>query len=315
MKRTFLYLNITTPELRRSQNRFCNGNTYPEIPGSLKFRHSWIKSICIILLMLSSINSISQSKCNVTYIANEGFLIETANKKILIDAIFSLNDGDSYVSPTIETKSKLENAISPFNNIDVIAITHQHRDHFNAAMVIKHLANDSNCLLFCPKQADLSLRKCGGYDSIKSNIEAITPLMFNDTIIKFNDIEIKVLRLEHSGPLEQRQMEHIGFLFEVNGIKIFHSGDTNPWNEEEYRALNLKDEQIDIAFLHRDFIYNSQTLAIMNKYISPKNIILMHIESSSLQKYKDKAEQIGGTIPDLHIFNKAMESKTYIFNK
>ena len=283
-----------------------------------------MKHIILIILILYSASVTPESTCKITYIANEGFLIETATKKILIDAVFGGFEDKWCDKPNDDTKSKIENAASPFNNVDVIAITHKHIDHFNAEMVINHIINNPKCMIVCPKQVDSLLMVCANYEKIKNNVIAITPAINSDTTLKLKDIEIRILRLEHSHYYIQddktglkvnkhRNIENTGFLFKIDGMMVFHCGDTNPWNEEEYKIFNLKAEQIDIALLERMFMRDSKTKGIINHYINPRNIILMHVEPGYSQKYKEIVDQMKDTIPNIYVFDKSMEYKT--FNK
>ena len=281
-----------------------------------------IKYILLIVILSCSIFAIPQSK--VTYVANEGFMVETANKKILIDALFGGFKGNWCDIPAEDTKLKLENAEAPFNNVDIIAITHKHSDHFNAEMVLSHIMNNPDCIVICPKQVDSILVSKQNYSKIKNNIIAVTPEPNRDTIINIKDIEIRVLRFEHSHYYEQdsvtgnkinihRNTENIGFLFKMNGIKIFHCGDSNPMDDAEFKNFNLTTEQIDIALLERLFMYHisAKGIEIINNYIQPGNVILMHVEPNKSQKYKDVAAQIADKIPNIYIFEKPMESRTY----
>jgi hypothetical protein len=43
-----------------------------------------------LLICLNLFSQSTQSKIDVTYIANEGFLIESNGKKLLIDALFNI---------------------------------------------------------------------------------------------------------------------------------------------------------------------------------------------------------------------------------
>ncbi|MCX6162246.1 MAG: hypothetical protein NTV87_13045 [Ignavibacteriae bacterium] len=84
-------------------------------------------------------------------------------------------------------------------------------------------------------------------------------------------------------------------------------------DDAEYININLKDEKIDIAFLERLFLYHvtAKGIEIINNYLKPANIILMHIEPGKTRKYKDVAVQIADILPDIYIFEKPMENKTY----
>ena len=74
---------------------------------------------------------------------------------------------------------------------------------------------------------------------------------------------------------KHRNVENLGYLFDIAGIKIFHCGDANPMKKEEY--VSLKEEKVDIAFLDRAFVSRSEGLEVINDLIDPGYLVLMHI--------------------------------------
>jgi L-ascorbate metabolism protein UlaG (beta-lactamase superfamily) len=95
-----------------------------------------IRSIILILLLVIFYNC-SSSDLKVTYIGNEGFLIETANKKILSDALWGEIENTSYEVPSDSLITLMREAKAPFDKIDLISISHKHQDHFNAEPTLR----------------------------------------------------------------------------------------------------------------------------------------------------------------------------------
>jgi L-ascorbate metabolism protein UlaG (beta-lactamase superfamily) len=241
-----------------------------------------------------------------------------------MDAVFGGFNGTWCDVPGDEIKSKLENAENPFDKTDLIFVSHRHSDHFNAVMVINHVIKNPGCKVICPKQTDSVLALKQNYDRVKNNIIAVTPPPGSDTTIIVKGVEITFYRLEHSHYYEQdektgekinihRNTENVGFLIKADGVNIFHCGDSNPMDDAEYKIFKLADKQIDIAFLERLFMYHvtAKGIEIIENYIKPEQIILMHVEPGKAQKYKDVAGQVKDRIPDVYIFEKPMESREY----
>lgn len=263
----------------------------------------------------------SQNECKVTYISNEGFLIEVDGKKVLIDALFDEIDEDWCDSPSDSIIELMKKSEYPFDNIDIIAITHKHRDHFNESIVVNHLLSNPKVKVICPKQVGDILNKNPDYERFSDRIISITPKMFCDTIIKVSNIPIRLLRLEHSHTLvkdaktgnminKHQNIDNLGYVFNMNGVKIFHCGDTNPLNEEEYVTFSLNKEEIDVALLERLF-YAYEKEEIINKYIKPKNIILMHINPNNMSLYLEHFKHQ----KDIKIFENKMESTILNINE
>ena len=71
-------------------------------------------------------------------------MIKTGDKKILIDALFTGFEG-SYQLPQ-EVQEKLRLAQAPFDDVDLIIVTHAHGDHIDPDMVRQHLKNNPKAI-------------------------------------------------------------------------------------------------------------------------------------------------------------------------
>jgi len=135
----------------------------------------------------------------ITYIANDGFLIKASNKKILIDALFGNFESDWCVVPSREIIEKMETSTHPFDQIDVILISHSHVDHFNSEIVLKHLESNKAGILICPEQVRLELEKDKRYEKLSTRVKDITPeFETGNQSIGVEGMGIKVWRLKHS---------------------------------------------------------------------------------------------------------------------
>lgn len=229
----------------------------------------------------------------ITYIANTGFLISTASKKILIDALFGEFDADWCAVPSREIIEKMETGKEPFDQIDLILITHAHMDHFNPQIVLKHLASNTTGVLICSQQVRQELEKHQGYEKHKAQIKEITPdFKTKSDSISVNGMDIKVWRLKHSSYYlvdeetgrkynRHKNVQNLGFMINIENKKIFHGGD---WiSDDSRRKTNpLQEEKMDIAFLDigaflRLFAPNLRTV---DQTTRPGDVFLMHIPPS-----------------------------------
>jgi L-ascorbate metabolism protein UlaG (beta-lactamase superfamily) len=107
--------------------------------------------ICFIISNLVKVFPQSGPKeLHINYIANEGFLLFTSNKKVIVDALFS--DGYGFFSvPSKGIIDSIEKAIPPFNNIDLYLLTHYHNDHCDPALLTNYLEIQKSVPLICSK--------------------------------------------------------------------------------------------------------------------------------------------------------------------
>lgn len=287
--------------------------------------------IVLILILISfklcythTIGAVEEN-IKITYIANAGFLINVGDKSILIDAIFGDEEyGFCDIPDSIQISSMIK-AIKQYANIDLIAVTHEHRDHFYAPFVSEHLSNNKEGKFISCSQSIRKLAETESYEEIKTRLFEITPDNFRcqDTVI--NGIDIKVYRLHH-GPYyienpetgekidKHQHVQNLGFLFNINGVKIFHSGDSGPSCVSDYENFRLDNENIDIAFLGRGFMWDTecQGIEILKNYIKPKHVILMHIHHEHNERFINIAQKVKTEFPSVTIFEKSMETKDYM---
>lgn len=95
-------------------------------------------SIHIIIFYIAAFSTVCAQKgkpvnnrgnCSITYIANEGFLIQTENYKILMDGLFGGIKGDWCDQPSDSISESMVKGIAPFDNIDLVLVSHYHADH------------------------------------------------------------------------------------------------------------------------------------------------------------------------------------------
>jgi L-ascorbate metabolism protein UlaG (beta-lactamase superfamily) len=269
-------------------------------------------SMIIILSFNSSCIVKSNPTLKVTYIANEGFMIEFSDNKILIDALFkeSSRRAGAYTVPSDQLREKMETAKSPFNDLDLILATHNHWDHFNPRSVIRCLKHNPKSFFISTPQAIDDMKKEGEeFQRIREQVKSIDLDWLLSTDVKVNDIELRVIRTHHSA--HHTEVQNQVYLIDLGGKKIFHEGDSDG-RIETYQQLNLKDEEIDIAFIHDWFLWEPKGQTILKEYIRPKHIILMHTFKSQKDYVKNKVNELKEIFPETTFFKASMEYK--IFN-
>jgi L-ascorbate metabolism protein UlaG (beta-lactamase superfamily) len=83
----------------------------------------------------------------IMYVANEGVLLSTGGKRVLIDGLH--REYKTYPTLPEPYLGQIEKAQAPFDKIDLILVSHAHRDHFDPESVGVHLKNNPNARLSC----------------------------------------------------------------------------------------------------------------------------------------------------------------------
>ena len=231
-----------------------------------------------------------QQEVKVTYIANMGVLISSASKTVLIDGLFN-ESYNTYPTTPKNIVAKINNLEPPFDSLDLILVTHSDVDHFSARMIADYLAKNKSVKVVCNNLSSSALKESIGLTADTARIVGITPELCNSTDTLVDDINVKVLRLRHSG--RDGQNENLGFVIEIDGVKVFHSGDSGgkfrqgaAFTEiQEYDSIGIEEMEVDLAILNRSFLWNSNRpgLQILKDQMKPKHIILTHFSENNKQ--------------------------------
>jgi L-ascorbate metabolism protein UlaG (beta-lactamase superfamily) len=256
-------------------------------------------------------NSHSQDSISITYIANSGFLVDIIDNKIVFDGFFKDGYG-KYEFPDSNLISQMENSLPPFDNIDIIFVSHYHGDHFNSSLLIDYLTNNLNTRLFCPEQVNHILQKDTlRYKLIKDRIIRMTPDTNSYETTSYKDVAVTACRLWH-GKKENNDTENIGYILKYKDRCIFHSGDATLADFDGIKGY-IANCNIDIAILHNSF----GSINLLNKterLINADNYIFMHLTNDFAKMFHSFFIKNPEIISNPYIFREPMEKKTYIFN-
>jgi L-ascorbate metabolism protein UlaG (beta-lactamase superfamily) len=233
-----------------------------------------------VLLLAACGRSNRPAPLTVTYVANTGFLIECEGEKILIDALFGGFEEDWCYVPSDNVVGLMTAARPPFDDIDIIAVTHAHTDHFNARLVMDHLAHNRRGILVCPAQAAQALEADSRYPDVKNRIRILPAPSDSISELTVAGVKVKAFRTPHLHSADShRGVEHLEFLFTVGGRVIYHSGDGEMNDVRRYQAYGFGEKPIDLAFVcwwdAADRLTFRQTL--IRDIIRPERVILMHM--------------------------------------
>ncbi len=169
------------------------------------------------------------SPVTIEYLANEGVLISHGPSAVLIDAL--MGDGlPGYPVVTGATRDSLERALGRFGSVDLVLVTHVHRDHFNARSVARHLRHNPSAIVAGAAQLSDSLADLAGWD------DAARRLVVPATPGGRSETRIGAVGLEAHGiphpPSRNQPVDHVVWVVKIGGIRLMHIGDSSPSSAE-----------------------------------------------------------------------------------
>ena len=211
----------------------------------------------------------------VTFLANEGVMLSSGTKKVLIDALF-LKYERGYAVPADSTQDALASARGAFNAVDVILATHRHGDHFHPAPVVAHLTANPRATLLTSQQVIDSLRgrlPPGGALTSRLMARTMAPGTRRREVV--NGVTLELLGLPHGGRTH-RQIEHLGYILELGGRRVLHVGDTDT-SEETFASFRLDTARIDVALLPSWMVLDEEGRRVIQRWIRPRQVVAFHV--------------------------------------
>jgi L-ascorbate metabolism protein UlaG (beta-lactamase superfamily) len=247
-----------------------------------------------------------QPTLEITYIANEGVLIASGEKQVLIDGLHREYKPDYAFLPTPE-REKIESAKAPFDKIDLILVSHMHLDHFHPESVGLHLRHNPKTVLVSSQQViDEVAKKFNDYEAIKARVTGATPPLKEKVAMKVAGIDFEILGLGHGGG-RWRWIQNIGHVINLGGKKLLHVGDVDA-SAEIFDKLELDQEGIDIAFLPVWFLLEPAGQTVVRERIKPKQIIVVHISPAEAE---DVVRRIKQVFPEAVAFTTLLDKRRY----
>lgn len=228
----------------------------------------------------------------ISYIDNSGFLIAGGGKKILIDA--------HHLGVPADIRSAIETAQPPFDDVDLILITHNHYDHFHAGMLGRALEASPQTVVATTGEtvADME-RSFAGFERVKERIKGFLPAKGERMQVTLNGIGLEVLNLPHGVT-----PENVGFIIHLAGKKLLHTGDLiNPALPAVY---NLTADGLDLAFVPLWYLTGRATIVDI---VGAEWIVPMHC---SPEEYNigDTFQVLKERYPKSMLFRTRMEPQT-----
>ena len=209
-------------------------------------------------------------------------MIEAGEYKVLFDPFFHNDYGNYQLVPEKILAAIIANQ-APYNDIDIIFVSHAHGDHFAADDMLTYLQKHKTVHLVAPSQAIEELAQLEGYKEIQAQIQSIT-LEYKDKPVSFTlkDIEIEAVRIPHAGWPGRADVSNIVFRVTLpakeHASTYIHMGDADP-NDSHFRPLlsYWQQQQTDIAFPPYWFFLSSEGNYILDYRINAKQSVGVHV--------------------------------------
>jgi len=211
---------------------------------------------------------------SLTYIANMGVLVGSGGTKVLIDALFD-KPNPEYRAPEPGVLDMIIKGEAPYDGINLALVTHNHPDHFSPAVAIRFLESQPKAILLAPSDAAAEMRNAASdWTKLEPRIISLDLKVGEVKKTRVAGLPLTAVRTLHSGDRESPM--NIMFLFDLNGRRIFHEGDSTG-KPDVFKGFGLESAPVDLAIGHYWFPLEPNMSKYLQEVFQPDHIALGHL--------------------------------------
>jgi L-ascorbate metabolism protein UlaG (beta-lactamase superfamily) len=229
----------------------------------------------------------------VTFLANEGVLVEGGGARILIDALFR-DSMDPYLRHPRDVQEKLETGGKPYDGVRLALATHFHLDHWDAGAVTRFLRSHPNALFASTEQGTAMMP----YD-VRERARDLWPASGATSSLEIAGVKVTAVPLEHG------KTQNLGFRIELGGRTLAHLGDADP-SEENFRRLAAAGS-VDVALAPFWWLQDAKAVSFLTTSWKPRNVVAFHFGTTDL----GSRETVEAALPNVWAATMPFESRKY----
>ncbi len=248
----------------------------------LRIKFGFIAAVLVALI--TTLPAVAHDN-HATYLGNEGVMVQRGEAKILFDPLYNQNFG-AYLLVPQDIRDALMAGKAPYDNIDIVFISHAHGDHFAPAPMLAFMHAHENTRLVASQQAVDALKAIAG-DEDASLFARITPLTLNpkDAPISFNigGVAIEAVRIPHAGGPRQGNIQNYVYRVALDDqTRVMHFGDADP-AEKFFGPLHSfwQTKRTRLAMLPYWFFDSEEGHKIMDEHLNADHYIGVHVPTDS----------------------------------
>jgi len=241
---------------------------------------------------LISAHSDDKTINQIRYLGNEGVLIVSEKRKILIDPFFH-NSYGAYTLVPENIRQSIFSGKAPYDNIDLLLISHAHGDHFDAGDAVSFLSTHKKAQIIAPQQAIDAILKIDGASNFSNRMNAVNlKLSDNEKIVQFNNITVEAIRIPHAGWPGRANIENIVYRITFkNKTTVMHFGDADPNRLHFNKHTKLwQQNTTDVALPPYWFFGSNDGNFILEQMIHSKHSIGIHVPTNVPEALKNSGK-------------------------
>jgi len=247
----------------------------------------------LALPVLSAPPSLLAQELRVTYLANEGVLVESGGARVLIDALFR-DSLDPYARHSPAVQEGLETGEKPFDGIGLALATHFHLDHWDAGAISRFLRSNPQALFASTEQATAMIPS-----ALRERVRNLWPTNGQPSTIVAGRAKVTAIPLKHG------TTQNLAYRLELSGKTVAHLGDADPSVENFAKLASAG--PVDLALVPFWWLLDSKAMSFLKNDWKPRSLTALHIGGTDL----DSLPAVRAAWPGVWAPTKPLESRPF----
>jgi L-ascorbate metabolism protein UlaG (beta-lactamase superfamily) len=269
-----------------------------------QMRGALLSGVLLLLCGAGGVHAAAPTTLELTYLGNEGVLLAVGEQQVAIDALhraFPRPPHYEHLPPA--QLERLETAQPPFSKLRVHLTTHVHDDHFHPQSVARFLAASPAAVAVVPREAPA--RVCPGKAACaqRARLRVREERWGPERELQLHGVRVRVLDLPHSKGA-RTQVENLGYLVTLGGLRILHVGDAH-LSAETFARFELPERRIDVALVPYWFLLEEEGRRLVREQIGARRVVAFHVPPS---EHEGAAAQLRKLMPEAVVLTRLMET-------
>jgi L-ascorbate metabolism protein UlaG (beta-lactamase superfamily) len=250
----------------------------------------------LVLLLLASLASQRDASApSLTYLANEGVLLEGRGGCIFLDAFFGDGLPDYPVVPAA-LRDSMERGLEGFAGPAAALTTHPHRDHFDPAALARYLGSNAEALAVGP--AGIAGRLDSVSPGLRTRTRELVPTGTKPATLEIGWARVQALAIPHGHTV--RPVAHVAYLIGLDGTTALHLGDTDS-DPDTWPELGLPSSGVDLALVPFWYALDDKRFASVLRVTRARTVVLLHLPRTPDRSWVATARELRRRYPQVAI--------------
>ncbi len=261
----------------------------------------WLSAAAVSPDLSAQVPARSATPFRLTFLVNEGFLLEAGGKSVLIDA-FVRDEYYGYGALPESTYQQLIRGEPPFADVSLALTSHGHLDHFQAEPAALFLLKHPRALFVSAEEVVLAIRNVPQEPPVGNQTQVLWPDVDAFQSLEHDGIRVTGFRLRHTNP-RNANVQNLGLLIQVGDTTVLHVGDAEA-TVENLDPFDLPQQHVDVAILP---VWMFRDRPLIDEHVGARAYVAAHIPVVQLAQTK---REFAKSHPGVVVLEKPLESWT-----